>query len=77
MGELIGKGHSVDEALKILQREHKIAEGYPTARVAHSLAVEHKVEIPVMEKIYEILYEGKKPKNAMHELMTRQLKFLG
>ena len=77
LGELIGKGCSVDEALEILTKEHKIAEGYPTAKVVHSLAVEHNVEVPVMDKIYEILYEAKKPKEAMYELMTRQLKFLG
>jgi len=76
-GELIGKGSSVDEALTTLAKENKIAEGYPTAKVVHSLAAEHNVEIPVMEKIYEILYEGKKPREAMYELMTRELKFLG
>lgn len=76
-GELIGKGCSVDDALAILTKEDKIAEGYPTAKVVHRLAIEHNVEIPVMGKIYEILYEGKNPREAMHELMTRQLKFLG
>jgi len=76
-GELIGKGHSVDDALKILRKEHKIAEGYPTARVVYNLATEHDIEIPVMGKIYEILYDGKNPINAMYELMTRQLKFIG
>ncbi len=76
-GELIGRGASVDEALEILTKENKIAEGYPTAKVVHNLAAEHNVEIPVMENIYEILYEGKNPKEAMYELMTRELKFLG
>ena len=76
LGELIGKGHSVDDALNILKKEHKIAEGYPTAKVVHHLAMKHEIEIPVMEKIYQILYEGKKPVEAMYELMTRQLKFI-
>ena len=60
-----------------MTKENKIAEGYPTAKVVHNLAAEHNVEIPVMENIYEILYEGKNPKEAMYELMTRELKFLG
>jgi glycerol-3-phosphate dehydrogenase (NAD(P)+) len=76
-GELIGKGYSVDDALKILEKEHKIAEGYPTAQVVHDLAMKHEIEIPVMGKIYEVLYEGKNPIDAMYELMTRQLKFIG
>lgn len=76
-GELIGSGHTVEDALAMLRTEHKIAEGYPTTKVVHSLAKEHDIEIPVMEKIYEILYEGKQPRIAMYELMTRQLKFIG
>jgi glycerol-3-phosphate dehydrogenase (NAD(P)+) len=67
----------VDDALKILEKEHKIAEGYPTAQVVHDLAMKHEIEIPVMGKIYEVLYEGKNPIDAMYELMTRQLKFIG
>ena len=76
-GELIGKGYSVDNALEILKKEHKIAEGYPTAQVVHNLAMKYNIEIPVMGKIYEVLYEGKNPVEAMYELMTRQLKFIG
>jgi len=75
-GELIGSGYSVKQALEILRKEHKIAEGYPTAKVVYHLAKEHNIEIPVMEKIYEILYQDKEPKKAMVELMTRRLKFL-
>ena len=66
-----------DDALKILRQEQKIAEGYPTAQVVYNLAMKHDIEIPVMGKIYEILYEGKNPVEAMYELMTRQLKFIG
>lgn len=76
-GELIGSGNSVEQALEILQREHKRAEGYPTAKVVYDLADEYDIEIPVMKKIYEILYEDKEPRKAMVELMTRRLKFLG
>lgn len=75
-GELIGSGHSVEQSLEILRKEHKIAEGYSTAKVVYELAVEHYIEIPVMEKIYEILYEDKNPRQAMVELMRRRLKFL-
>jgi len=76
-GELIGSGHSVEQSLEILRKEHKIAEGYPTAKVVYNLAIIHNIEIPVMGKIYEVLYENKNPRQAMIELMTRRLKFLG
>lgn len=76
-GELIGSGHSVGQSLEILRKEHKIAEGYPTAKVVYDLAIDYDIEIPVMEKIYEILYENKDAREAMVELMIRRLKFLG
>jgi len=32
------------------------------------------VEMPITEQVYQILYEGKRPKDAVKELMSRKLK---
>ena len=48
-----------------------IAEGVRTTKALRALAKEREVEMPIMEKVYEILYEGKDPREAVGELMSR------
>lgn len=68
LGEEIGKG----KALKtILSGTDMVVEGVATARAAYDLARNYKVEMPIVTEIYRVLYEGKDPKRAVHELMTR------
>ncbi|HPS20146.1 MAG TPA: NAD(P)H-dependent glycerol-3-phosphate dehydrogenase [Candidatus Omnitrophota bacterium] len=70
-GEEIGKGKSVSE---VLAATEMAVEGMRTCRSAYHLAKEHKVEMPITAKVYEIIYEGKEPRGAVRELMTRELK---
>ncbi|MDD5408030.1 MAG: glycerol-3-phosphate dehydrogenase, partial [Candidatus Cloacimonas acidaminovorans] len=33
-----------------------------------------RIEMPIVEKVYQVLYEDKEPRKAILELMTRELK---
>ncbi|MBL8986930.1 MAG: NAD(P)-dependent glycerol-3-phosphate dehydrogenase [Gemmatimonadetes bacterium] len=51
-----------------------VAEGANTARAAVRLAARHGVEMPICEKVAEVLFENKPPRQAIAELMERTLK---
>ncbi|RKY43154.1 MAG: glycerol-3-phosphate dehydrogenase [Candidatus Makaraimicrobium thalassicum] len=70
-GEQIGKGRSIDEALS---ETEMVVEGMATCRSAYALAKEYSVEMPITQKVYEVLYEGTDPGVAVRELMTRDPK---
>jgi glycerol-3-phosphate dehydrogenase (NAD(P)+) len=48
-----------------------VAEGIRTTKALRALAREREVEMPITDKVYEILYEGKNPREAVIELMSR------
>jgi glycerol-3-phosphate dehydrogenase (NAD(P)+) len=67
-GILIGQGRSAKEA----QEEVKmVVEGINTCKPACKLASKYNVSMPITFQAYEILYNGKNPKQAVAELMTR------
>jgi glycerol-3-phosphate dehydrogenase (NAD(P)+) len=70
-GERIGKG---EKAPDIAASTLAVAEGYPTARSAFQLARKHKIVTPVIDEVYAMLYEGKNVRQAVHDLMSRDLK---
>jgi len=51
-----------------------VAEGVKTAKSAWQLAQRHRVDVPITREVYAILYEGKSPKQAVRDLMTREAK---
>ncbi|HEY6220900.1 MAG TPA: NAD(P)H-dependent glycerol-3-phosphate dehydrogenase [Candidatus Eisenbacteria bacterium] len=71
LGEAIGRGATLKETLA---SSPMVVEGVATAEAAVNLAVRHGVELPIVEQVYSILYEGKSPRTAMRELLTRDLK---
>lgn len=71
VGEMIGKGYSVDY---ILEHMVEVAEGIPTVEAAKKLSVRYKISMPITCAVYEVLFENKKPLSAMKELMLRELK---
>ena len=71
LGERLGRG----ETMAQIQASHpKLAEGYPTARSAHRLAREKNVPTPIINEVYAMLYEGKNPKQAVRDLISRAFK---
>ncbi len=49
----------------------QVAEGVPTTRAARELAARHGVEMPIAEELYQILFAGKHPLQALAALMER------
>jgi glycerol-3-phosphate dehydrogenase (NAD(P)+) len=71
LGERLGRG----ETMAAIQASHpKLAEGYPTARSAHRLARAKNVPTPIIDEVYKLLYEGKGPKQAVRDLISRAFK---
>jgi len=71
LGEEIGKGKKLKN---ILKETDMVIEGVATAKSAHDLAKKYNVEMPITSEIYNVLYENKDPKKAVHDLMTRSPK---
>lgn len=70
-GILIGKGKSLDEVRKEIGMT---IECIDNIEVAHKLAEKYEVEMPIIETVYNVLYNGLDPKEAVNILMTRKLK---
>ena len=51
-----------------------VAEGVTTTLSARKLANDYKIEMPICEQMYEILYNNKDPRRALKDLMKRKLK---
>lgn len=71
VGEQIGKGRALQE---ILDEMKMVAEGVKTTQSAYEIAQIKKVEMPITEQIYQVLFESKSPHEAMIDLMTRASK---
>ncbi|MCX5715389.1 MAG: NAD(P)-dependent glycerol-3-phosphate dehydrogenase [Candidatus Omnitrophica bacterium] len=70
-GEQVGKGKSPKAVLK---ETEMVIEGIPTTKSAYSLAKRYRVEVPITEQVYSVLYKNKSPKAAVRELMLRPRK---
>jgi len=71
VGLALGRGRTLDEILKDMKA---VAEGVKTTESVHHLAKKLGVPMPITEQLYAILYENKPPREAVRELMTRELK---
>lgn len=70
VGIELGRGRNLDE---IVAQTTMVAEGITTCRAARQLGLRHKVDLPIIGKMYEVLYEGKDARAAIRELMERPL----
>jgi glycerol-3-phosphate dehydrogenase (NAD(P)+) len=66
LGTMIGKGYSVKTAQLEMEM---IAEGYYGAKCIHEMNNRFKVNIPIIETVYKILYERLEPKAAIKNLI--------
>lgn len=67
LGTMIGKGYSVKTAQLEMEM---IAEGYYGAKCIYEMNNRFKVDIPIVETVYRILYERLAPKAAVKHLIT-------
>lgn len=70
-GILIGQGKSYDEAMKEV---NQVVEGVYSAKAAVALSKKYGVQLPIIEQVNEILFNGKSPSTALCELMGRAKK---
>ncbi|HLF16126.1 MAG TPA: NAD(P)H-dependent glycerol-3-phosphate dehydrogenase [Candidatus Thermoplasmatota archaeon] len=68
IGELLGKGLTMDEALATIGGQ--VAEGVLAAKFVHQQAKKEGVELPMTSEIYRILYERKDVRMAVRDLLA-------
>ncbi len=73
-GEALAHGVT---AAEIERGQPTVAEGVRNARTVMALARRHGVEMPISEQMELLLYQGKTPRRAVEELMSRELKTEG
>ncbi|MDY7101218.1 MAG: NAD(P)H-dependent glycerol-3-phosphate dehydrogenase [Actinomycetota bacterium] len=71
VGEMLGKGRSIDE---IIAEMHMVAEGVETTRVVMELAAEHGVDMPICAEMDAVLNHGRSPQEAYRGLLRRSPK---
>ncbi len=71
VGMRLGQGESLDQ---ILASMRMVAEGVKTTRAARELAQRHRIEMPIVDEVHHILFEGKSPRRATADLMLRSPK---
>ena len=71
VGEAVGRGKSAEEAEKSLGM---VAEGVKNTISAYEIGKKLNVELPIINEVYAVLFEGKKPLEAVSVLMTREPK---
>ena len=70
-GYLMGQGKSMQEAMDEVQM---VVEGVYSAKAAARLAEKYDVSMPIVTAVNQILFEGKKARDAVNELMLRESK---
>jgi glycerol-3-phosphate dehydrogenase (NAD(P)+) len=68
LGNLIGKGYTVKSAI---QSMNQIAEGYYACESIYATAKEKKITAPIVETVYEILYENKNAEIEFKKLLSK------
>ncbi|PFR52035.1 NAD(P)H-dependent glycerol-3-phosphate dehydrogenase [Bacillus cereus] len=67
-GNLLGKGHNLEE---VLENMGMVVEGVRTAEAAYHLAKKMNIEMPITNAIYNVLFNGKNAKEEVDVLMGR------
>jgi glycerol-3-phosphate dehydrogenase (NAD(P)+) len=70
-GKMIGEGYTIEETRKEIGMT---IESIDNIDVAYKLAQKYNVEMPIVNAVYDVLYNGLDPKVAVETLMTRTLK---
>ena len=70
-GYLIGKGYTMQEAMDEVKM---VVEGVYSAKAAMGLAKKYDIELPIIEQVNKVLFEGKNAAEAVNELMQRDKK---
>lgn len=70
-GVLIGEGYTMQQAMDEVKM---VVEGVFSTKAAVALGEKYQVQLPIIEQVNQVLFEGKKPDEAVCELMIRDRK---
>ena len=70
-GKLIGRGKTLEEAKKEVGM---VIESIDNIEVAYELGKLHNVYMPIVETVYNVIYNNLEPRKAVNDLMTREKK---
>lgn len=70
VGEELGRGVTIDKIIEDMGLV--VAEGVKTSQSAYHLASKTDIDTPIIDEIYEVLYNSKDPRKALNDLMTRK-----
>ncbi len=70
-GYLIGKGYSMQEAMDEVKQ---VVEGVHCAKAALALSRKYGIDMPIVEEVNKVLFEGKSAKDALADLFAREPK---
>ncbi len=71
VGISLGKGKKLKE---IVDEMSMVAEGIKTTKSAYDLATRLKIEMPILEQVYQIIYKNKECSLAVRDLLKRESK---
>jgi len=71
VGVEVGKGRQLDE---VLRDRETVAEGVLAAQSARELAARKGIEMPIVDAVNRVLFEGQSARSAIGALMTRELR---
>jgi glycerol-3-phosphate dehydrogenase (NAD(P)+) len=71
VGVDVGRGSSLE---KVLAGKETVAEGVVTTRSAHALAAREEVEMPIVDAVQKVLFDGQPARDAIGALMARELR---
>ena len=70
-GKCIGRGLTVEETRKEIGM---VVESFDNIEVTYKLSKKYNIEMPIVNTVYDILYNGLEPAKAVKLLMTREKK---
>jgi glycerol-3-phosphate dehydrogenase (NAD(P)+) len=71
VGEQLGSGKAIEELISEMKT---VAEGIPTSRSAFECARKLGIETPIIDQVYAVVHQGKRPAQALEELLERDQK---
>ncbi len=71
VGERLGQGENLEQIMSDMKQ---VAEGIWNAKTARDLAQKHGIEMPITEEVCQIIENGKDPRQALNDLMSRDPK---
>jgi glycerol-3-phosphate dehydrogenase (NAD(P)+) len=71
VGVQLGQGKTIEQIIDEMQQ---VAEGVKTAKVVHQIALDLGLDLPIVDEVYHVLYEGRSAADAYRGLLRRQPK---